>query len=255
MIEMLEGKVAIVTGGSKGIGRAIALEFADRGCDVAVAARGAEALEGVRKEIEQRGRKALALPTDMADDDALEKLYEKTIETLGGVDILVNNAAAAKGGRCSRVTYDSFEHVYKVNVWAPLRLAQLCRESFKKRGGGVIINIASNGGLIGDTGLGIYPSSKAALINLTRTEAKDWGRDNIRAVCIAPGLVRTDMAESLVAYMEKNPEKNLNPLRRIGEPEDIAGLAALLASDSGRYLNAETYIADGGEYSMGVFDT
>jgi len=253
--DQLDGKIAIVTGGSKGIGRAIALEFANRGADVAIASRGAGALETVRKEIEQRGRRALAIPTDVEKDEELEALYTRTVETLGGVDILVNNAAFADPGRSQKITRESFHKVMTINVWAPLRLAQLCRESMQKRGGGVIINVSSTAALVADAGAGIYPASKAALVNLTRSEAKDWARNNIRVVCLSPGLIRTDMASGLVDYFEGNPEKRFNIMNQIGEPEDLAGMAALLASDAGRYCNGVNFIVDGGESAQGIQDT
>lgn len=256
MSDRLDDKVAIVTGGSKGIGRAIALEFANRGADVAIASRGAEVLEAVREEIEQLGRRALAIPTDVGKDEDLEALYSQTVEALGGVDILVNNAAKGdSSGRSQRITREAFTDVMSVNVWAPLRLAQLCRESMKERGGGVVINISSTSGLVADATLGIYPASKAALINLTRCEAKNWARDGIRVVCLSPGVVRTEMATPVVDYFENNPGTNFNIMNQIGEPEDIAAMAAFLASDAGRYCNGVNFVVDGGETAQGIQDS
>ncbi len=141
----LEGKVAVVTGGSKGIGRAIALAFAEYGADVAIAARGAEALDRTRKEIEDHGRGALAVQTDVANAPDLERLYAEVCEAFGGVDVLVNNAATGDEGReLAKLTRDEFDRVLSVNLWAAIRLSQLCRPSMQQRDGGTILNIVSN---------------------------------------------------------------------------------------------------------------
>jgi NAD(P)-dependent dehydrogenase (short-subunit alcohol dehydrogenase family) len=247
----LESKVALVTGGSKGIGRAIALAFAEHGADVAIAARGAEALERTRGEVEERGRRALAVQADVGDPADVERLYERVHEALGGLDVLVNNAATGdEGGALSRLSRDEFERVLGVNLWAPIRLSQLCRSSMKERGGGTILNITSNEGIRPAAGMGIYSPSKAALISLTQMLAKEWAGDGIRAVCIAPGLVRTELAAPLVKAVEEQGIA-INPLRTIGEPEDIAGLALWLVSPSGRFATGATFVVDGGEMNAG----
>lgn len=247
----LEGKVALVTGGSKGIGRAIALAFAEHGADVAIAARGEEALERTAKELAERGNRALAVQADVGNAVDLERLAERVQSELGGVDVLVNNAATGDaGGRLSRLTRDQFDRVLGINLWAPIRLCQLCRPSMQERGGGTIVNITSNEGIRPAAGMGIYSPSKAALISLTQMVAKEWARDGIRAVCIAPGLVRTELAAGLVKTVEEQGVR-INPLRRIGEPEDIAGLALWLASPSGRFATGATFVVDGGEMSAG----
>jgi len=249
----LEGKIALVTGGSKGIGRAIALAFAEHGADVAIAARGVAALEQTAKEIESRGRRALAVQTDVADERQLDLLQKRVCEELGGVDVLVNNAATGdQGGALSNLTRDEFDRVLAVNLWAPTRLCQLCRGSMQERGGGVVINVVSNEGIRPAAGLGIYSPSKAALINLTQMLAKEWAKDGIRAVCIAPGLVRTELAAPLVKAVEEQGIQ-INPLGRIGEPADIAALALVAASPAGQFLTATTLVVDGGEMSAGPF--
>jgi NAD(P)-dependent dehydrogenase (short-subunit alcohol dehydrogenase family) len=251
----LEGKTALITGGSKGIGRAIALTFAEHGAHVAIAARGAEALEQTAKEIEERGVRALAVPTDVSDEASLEELVGRVCGELGGVDVLVNNAATGEGGKLSELTHAELDRVMAVNLWAPIRLCQLCRPSMQERGGGVVINIVSNEGIRPGPGLGIYSPSKAALINLTTMLAKEWAKDGIRAVSIAPGLVRTEMAAGLVKAVEEHDEylQKLNPLGAIGEPPDIAAVALVAASPAGRFLTATTLVADGGEMSAGPF--
>ena len=202
----LEGKVALVTGGSKGIGRAIAIAYAEQGADVAIAARGKPALEETVKEIEKRGHKALAVPTDVGVTEQLNALHAETVSTLGGVDILVNNAAIFGIESILDVTQERFDEMMHINLWGALRLSQLCYPAMQKRGSGVILNVASNAGLIGDPGIGVYPPSKAAMINLSLVMAKEWGKDGIRVVSIAPGLVRTELAAELVDMLAADPE-------------------------------------------------
>lgn len=249
----IEGKVAIVTGGSKGIGRAIALAFAEHGADLTIAARGAEALDRTRQEIAATGRRALTVQADIGKDGDIEKIYRETVAQFGGVDILVNNAAAGDSAGLLEMTQDQFMAIMKANVWAPLNLSRICRESMIKRGGGVIINIVSNEGIRPSIGLGIYPASKAALMNMTQLIAKEWAQDGIRVMCIAPGLIRTELAKRLVDAVEASGT-SINPLKRIGEAHEIAGMALLLASPAGSYATGMTYVIDGGEICSGAGD-
>ena len=184
----LEGKVALVTGGSKGIGRAIALTFAEHGADVAIAARGVEALDATREALLATGRRAIAVQCDVGNDDDLARTVRETEEQLGGVGILVNNAATGSQASLRRTTADDLLQVMRVNVWAPLRLSQLCHTGMVERGGGVIINVVSNEGVRPSVGIGVYAPSKAALINLSQLCAKHWAKDGIRVTSIAPGL-------------------------------------------------------------------
>lgn len=256
----LENKVAIVTGGSKGIGRAIAMMYAEYGSDVCISARGKEALEAARKDIEQQDRRVIAIPGDVMEDADLERIVQETIAELGGVDILVNNALySGEGGisEIAKVTKQQYLDTMQGNAWAPLRLAQLCRPSMIERGGGVIINISSNAGIIGDPGLGPYAHSKAALINMTKQLAKEWSDDKIRVMGIAPGLIRTYLTSkkgSVIDLLEKNDMSALAIDGSVGEPEDIASVALLQASGAGRYCNGETFVVDGGETIRGVAD-
>ena len=255
----LENKVAIVTGGSKGIGRGIAMMFAEYGADVCISARGKEALEATRKDVEGHGRRVMAVSGDVMDDSDLERIVQETVAELGGVDILVNNAlyyAQSDGSsRIAKVTKQQYLNTMQGNVWAPLRMAQLCRPSMIERGGGVIINISSNAGITGDEGLGPYPHSKAALINMTKQMAKEWGADKIRTVGIAPGLIRTHLTSQeggLIEYLENKGMSAVAIDGSVGEPEDIASVALLQASGAGRYCNGETFVIDGGESIRGV---
>jgi len=250
----VKGKVAIVTGGSKGIGRAIALTFAEHGADVAIAARGREALEKTRAEVEATGQRCIALSANMADENEWKRLVDETIAAFGGVDILVNNAAADAGyGPIAKTESSRWDLVMKVNLKAPFGLSSLCLPSMKARGGGSVIHITSNEAIRPSFGLGAYSVSKGALVTLAQVCAKEWARDKIRVNCIAPGLVRTEMADALVKMVEKSG-RYPNPLHRVAEPEEIAGLALYLASDAGGYATGQTFVVDGGELVLAPTD-
>ena len=249
----LDGKVAIVTGGSKGIGRAIALGFAEHGADIVIAARGSEALDDARQAITGTGRRALGVQADISVTEDRESVYQQAVDEFGGVDILVNNVAVLPWGPLAEAQETQFLDAMKTNVWAPLHLATLCRESMRARGGGVIINITSNQGIRPDAGIGTYALTKAALSNMAQLLGKEWACDGIRVSCIAPGLIRTDLTTARVAQIEVEGLP-LNPLQRVGEPGEIAGLAVFLASPSGAYATGMTYVVDGGEVSSGPAD-
>ena len=250
----VKGKVAIVTGGSKGIGRAIALTFAEHGANVAIAARGREALEKTRADVEATGQRCIALSANMADENEWKRLVDETIAAFGGVDILVNNAAADAGyGPIAKTESSRWDLVMKVNLKAPFGLSSLCLPSMKARGGGSVIHITSNEAIRPSFGLGAYSVSKGALVTLAQVCAKEWARDKIRVNCIAPGLVRTEMADALVKMVEKSG-RYPNPLHRVAEPEEIAGLALYLASDAGSYATGQTFVVDGGELVLAPTD-
>jgi dehydrogenase/reductase SDR family protein 4 len=240
----LEGKVALVTGGSRGIGKAIALAYAKAGARVAIAARGTGQLEATRAEIESLGRSCLAIQADLSLDAETKKLHEQVKAELGEVDILVNNAGIGYGVALSDITREQFREVIQLNTWAALYLSQLCYPGMKQLQQGVIINMSSTGGIKPDVFAGAYSASKSALIMLTKQIASEWGRDGIRCVAICPGLVRTEMAAPLVAHREAHGFKNL--VDRIAEPDEIAGMALLLASDMARYCQGSVYLIDGG---------
>jgi len=248
----LEGKKAIVTGGSKGIGLAIAQIYAEHGADVVIAARGKEALEKAKKQVEQTGQKCVVVPTDIGQEDQCVNLYETAVKELGGVDILVNNAAIMEYVLTKDITWEALMRCMAINVAGGLKLSQLCRESMMKRGGGLIIHIASDETLRPSEGLGAYPMTKMCNAHLAKQMAFAFGPDNIRVISIAPGLVRTELAADLMETLAKTPEllKELNPLGKAGEPEEIASFALLAASPSGGYLNAGNFVIDGGTQCM-----
>ncbi len=240
----LNGKTALITGASRGIGKAIALTFAKAGANVAITARSAEHLEKVSDEVIKTGVKCVTVPCDLTDEKQVGNLHRKTVQQTGNVDILVNNAGKAHIVTLADLSKKQFEEVMSVNAWSALQLAQLCYPAMKEKKQGVVINIASTGGIKPDIFAGAYSTSKAALIMLTKQMACEWGNDGIRSVAICPGLVRTELAADLVAHREKLGFQNL--VNRVGEPEEIAAMALMLAGPAGGYCQGGTYLVDGG---------
>ena len=237
----LNGKVALVTGASKGIGRAIAGSLAESGAKVMLSSRKQDQLEIAAAEI---GRDTAVFAANVGDIDSAEACVAATIERFGGLDILVNNAATNPYyGPTLGVDAARFDKTFQVNLRGPLFWCQAAWEQALRVEPGVIINIASVGGLRAEGGLGVYNLTKAALIHLTRQLAAELGPT--RVVGIAPGLVKTDFASLLVAnYGDRLPASM--PLGRLGEPQDIANLATFLASDLASWMTGETYVIDGG---------
>jgi NAD(P)-dependent dehydrogenase (short-subunit alcohol dehydrogenase family) len=250
----LAGKVALVTGGSKGIGRSIALAFAEHGADVAIVARGQEALEKTRLDIEATGRRCLALSADMAVEDEWKRIVDATVSTFGGVDILVYGAATAENlGPIIESTSEGWDTVMRVNLKGAFTVSRLCHPHMKARGGGSVIHITSNECIRPSAGLGTYSISKGAMVTMTQVCAKEWAGAKILVNCIAPGLVRTELAEPLVKMVEQSGQYP-NPLKRIGEPNEIAGIALYLASPAGAYATGQTFVIDGGELVYAPLD-
>jgi NAD(P)-dependent dehydrogenase (short-subunit alcohol dehydrogenase family) len=245
----LSGKTAIVTGSSRGIGRAIAVEFARHGANVVVSSRKQSACDAVAAAINaERPGHAIAVAASIAVRSELERLVAQSRETFGEIDILVCNAASNPYfGPMSGITDEQFEKIFRNNVLSSHWLAGLVAPGMIERRDGAIILISSVGGLRGSPVIGAYNVSKAADMQLARNLAVEYGSANIRVNCIAPGLVRTDFARALWEDAD-NLAAALKgtPLRRIGEPEDIAGIAVLLASPAGRYITGQTIVADGG---------
>jgi NAD(P)-dependent dehydrogenase (short-subunit alcohol dehydrogenase family) len=237
----LDGKVALITGASKGIGKAIAASMAAAGAKVMINSRKLDQLEAARAEMEG-DVEVLAL--NAGDAGAGETAVRATIERFGGLDILVNNAAANPYyGFTLGVDESRYDKTFQVNLKAPLFFSQAAWEHAFKERPGVIINVASVGGLRAEGGLGVYNVTKAGLIHLTRQLAHELGPT--RVVGIAPGLVKTDFAKVLVDNYGDTLAARL-PTRRLGEPEDIANLAVFLASEQGGWITGETYVIDGG---------
>ena len=245
----LDGKVAIVTGASSGIGRASALAYAAHGANLAIVSRGKERLEAVAKEAKAFGGEVLAIPADVGEEADLQNIYDQTIEKFGGVDILLNNAAIGDGCMMKNLEYESFERVLRTNTFSGIRLAQLCRKSLKERGDGVIVNIASDDSLYPSIGVGAYSMSKIAQVHFTKQLAVEWGKDKIRVVCISPSLTRTAMAADWVKDVEAELAKGdyrFNPLGRVCEPEEVAAMVLFVSSPAASFINGYNYVVDGG---------
>lgn len=244
----LTGKVAAITGSSRGIGRAIAIEMAKAGARVVVSSRKAASCEEVAGVINSAGGEAIVISCNISSKEELQALVDETADRLGPIDIMVCNAASNPVyGPMKDVPDAAFDKIMQNNVRSNFWLANMVAPSMAERGGGSIIIISSIAGLKGNAGIGIYGISKAADFQLARNLAVEWGKDNIRANCIAPGLIKTDFAKALW----ENPDQlarveRATPLGRIGEPVEIAGVAVFLASDAASFIVGQTIVADGG---------
>lgn len=243
----LDGRVAIITGASKGIGASIAQTFATNGAKVIVSSRKQAAVDEVVAEIQAAGGEALAVAAHVGDTQALENLVKLAIEHYGRIDILVNNAATNPVFGPLEDSVDAMDKIMQINVKAPLELAKFALPYLKAQANSAIINISSVEAFIATEGLGCYSVSKAALNMLTKSMAKEWGKYGIRANAICPGLIKTKFSEALWSNeaMLKYYLKQ-TPLGRIGEPQEIANLALYLASDASAYSTGAMFMADGG---------
>jgi NAD(P)-dependent dehydrogenase (short-subunit alcohol dehydrogenase family) len=245
----LEGKVAIVTGGSRGIGRSIAIGLAEAGADVAIAARKPEALEEAAHAVSETGRRAIAVPTNVRRPDELANLVAETRDRLGRVDVLVNNAGTNPTfGPVHEIDERAFDTIMNTNVKAVHLLSNLAREAMLVHGdGGAVVNVASVGGFLASDVIGGYSVSKAAVVMLTQVQAKTWGHDGIRVNCIAPGLIKTEFARALWENEKILEAATADAaLRRIGQPDEMVGAVVYLASPAASFVTGQTLILDGG---------
>lgn len=244
----LSGKVAIVTGSSRGIGRSIAEHLAAAGAKVVISSRKTPACEEVAEAIRHSGGQAVAIPANIGEKSQLEDLVAKTRAHYGRIDVLVCNAASNPYyGSMSGLPDDAFNKILHNNIVANHWLANLVLPEMAQRRDGVVIIVSSIGGLKGSGTLGAYAISKAADMQLARNLAVEWGKHNVRINCIAPGLVKTDFARALWENAEVLQRyESQTPLRRIGEPDDIGGIAVFLASQAGAFVTGQTIVADGG---------
>ncbi|MFN0039299.1 MAG: SDR family NAD(P)-dependent oxidoreductase [Burkholderiales bacterium] len=244
----LTGKVAVITGSSRGIGRSIAEHMAAAGAKVVVSSRKADACEQVVQSIRQKGGEAMTIAANISDKAQLVNLVAQTRQHWKKIDILVCNAASNPYyGPMSGLPDDAFNKILQNNIVANHWLAQQVLPEMAERRDGAVIIVSSIGGLKGTDKLGAYAISKAADMQLARNLAIEWGLHNIRVNCIAPGLIRTDFARALW----ENPDirqkyESLTPLRRLGEPGDISGIAVFLASPAAAFVTGQTIVADGG---------
>ena len=244
----LGGKVALVTGSTRGIGKAIAEQMASAGAKVVISSRKADACDRIAAEFGARGQEALALPCNVGRKEELTSLVGRVLDRWGGIDVLVCNAATNPHfGPLLEASDDVFDKIMLTNVKSVMWLANMVLPQMAQRGGGAMIIISSIGALRGSTHLGLYGTSKAAEAALCRALACEWGPKNIRVNCIAPGLIRTDFARALWENEDRRKAREAGtPLRRIGEPADIGGVAVFLASKAGSYVTGQMIVADGG---------
>jgi NAD(P)-dependent dehydrogenase (short-subunit alcohol dehydrogenase family) len=250
----LSGKTAIITGSSRGIGKAIAHRLAEHGANVVISSRKADACEAAATEINDAvGRRAaIAIPCNIADKEALQQLVSETERAFGKVDILVCNAASNPYfGPMGNMSDEQFTKILQNNIVSNHWLINMVAPAMRDRKDGAIIIISSIGGLRGTEVLGAYAISKAADMQLARNLAAEFGPDNVRVNTIAPGLIRTDFARALWEnpdILKRSTERT--PLRRIGEPDEISGMAVFLASKAGAFTTGQTFVIDGGQTSV-----
>ena len=245
----LAGKVAIVTGGSRGIGRSIALGLAEAGADVAIAARKPDALEEAALAVRALGRRALAVPTNVRRMEELRNLVDTTRKELGRIDVLVNNAGTNPTfGPAQEIDERAWDTIMNTNVKSMFYLSIMAREAMLLHGeGGSIVNVSSIGGFQASDVIGGYSISKAAVNMLTQVLAKQWGRDGIRVNCIAPGLIRTEFSRALWENERIARSAVVEAaLGRIGEPDEMVGAVVYFASPSASFTTGQTLVIDGG---------
>ena len=245
-MNLLSGKVAIITGSGRGIGRAIALKYAQEGADVVITdLKIDESVEAFVRELEALGVRAKAYASNAADFEAAHQLVEQVVKDFGRIDILVNNAGITRDGLMMRMTEDQWDLVINVNLKSAFNLIHAVTPVMLKQRSGSIINMASVVGVSGNAGQTNYSASKAGMIGLAKSIAKELGSRGVRANAIAPGFIITDMAHALSEEVRKQWEAQI-PLRRGGTPEDVANVATFLASDLSSYVTGQTIHVCGG---------
>jgi 3-oxoacyl-[acyl-carrier protein] reductase len=241
----IEQRVAIVTGASRGIGQAVAERLAADGRLVVLVSRSVEALEAVRRQIEDAGGKAEVRPCDIGEGEALSALIEETASTHGRLDILVNNAGVTRDGLLLRMSDDVFDEVIQVNLRSAFIACRAAARPMMRGRFGRIVNIGSVIGIIGNAGQVNYAAAKAGLIGLTKTLAKELGAKGITANMVAPGFVETEMLDQVPQQRKDDLMKAL-PLRRLGRPEEIAHAVSYVTSDLAGYMTGQVLVVDGG---------
>ena len=245
----LRGKAVIVTGGSRGIGAALCVAFAEAGADVAVVSRKVEKCEAVAVQVRAKGAKAIAIGANVGKPEDCARVVEETAKAFGKIDVLVNNAgtnpAFGFGVDCSN---DAFDKIFAVNVKGPFMLVKQVVPHMQAVGGGAIVNVASVAGFVPGPMIGVYSVSKAALIHLTKMFAKELGMHGIRVNAVAPGLVKTDFSRALWEADEMVKDfLGRQPIQRIAEPQDLCGAVLFLASPASAMMTGSVVVVDGGQ--------
>lgn len=243
---MLTGKTAVVTGASRGIGRAVALKFAKEGASVAINYNGsAEKAEEVKKEIEALGVRAEVYQCNVSDYTACEAFLKQVIKEFGRIDILVNNAGITKDNLLMKMSEEEFDKVIDVNLKGTFNCIRFVSRQMLKQKGGRIINMSSVVGVLGNAGQANYAASKAGVIGLTKSAARELASRHITVNAIAPGFIQTEMTDVLSDAVKEAMTAQI-PFGAYGEPEDIANTAAFLASEDARYITGQVIHVDGG---------
>lgn len=249
----LDGKVAVILGGTSGIGLAIARGMADAGADVVPSSRRLAQTELAAREIEERGRRSLRIPSDVSDRGSLQNLLNECVRSFGKVDILVNSAGRTKRAPTLDFSEEDWDNIIDTNLTGTLRAAQIFGRHMLEREYGSIINIASLSTFVALYEVAAYCASKAAVASLTKSLAIEWGQSGVRVNAIAPGVFRTPLNEKLLDETERGKEFLMRtPMRRFGKVEELAGAAIFLASDAASFVNGEVLTVDGGFLASGV---
>jgi NAD(P)-dependent dehydrogenase (short-subunit alcohol dehydrogenase family) len=250
---LLEGRVAIVTGASRGIGMAAAHAFAEAGAAVVLAARSAEALDAVAGRITEGGGRALAVATDMTDPAAVERLVEKAVTTFGRLDLAFNNAGSGHMPRpLAEMSFEEFEWVIKANLHGVFLGMRFEIPAMLAAGGGAIVNMSSAAGLIGAPGMGAYSAAKHGVVALTRTAAIDYGRRNIRVNALAPGPIENEQMAAGLTDERRNLIAGRLPMGRLGRTDEVARAAVWLCSDEASFITGAVLSIDGGRLAGGA---
>lgn len=240
----LTGRVALVTGGTRGIGRTLAEAFSLAGAKVVVASRKPDACAATEQALRALGGDALAVPTHMGDLDAIESLVDTTVDRFGGLDIVVNNAANGLALFVADLTPEAWDKSFDVNLKGPVFLARAARPHLAASPHGALLNVISVGAITHSPRMSMYTGAKAALLAFTRNMAAEWAADGIRVNALAPGTTDTDMLRSTDGAVERATQ--ISFLKRVATPDEMVGPALLLVSDAGSYITGQMIVADGG---------
>lgn len=252
----LEGKTALVTGASGGIGRVLAVGLAGAGAALALHGRDRQKLEALQDEIQQNGGKAEVFTADLAQSDAPASLVAEVLQRLGRLDVLVNNAGMNRRKPATEVTFDDYDAIMRVNLQSAFLLCQAAHPAMKKHGGGKIIQVASITSSIGLGSTSVYGMTKAALSQLTKTLAVEWAADNIQVNALAPGFILTPLTEKSLWADEKKAAwlRGRIPIKRPAQPEEMVAAALFMAGPGSSYLTGQTITVDGGALAGGSWE-